>query len=118
MKPRFLLDENVEAIVLRQLRRFYPEIEAMAVDDPGAPGLHSQDPDLLDWIAGHQYILVTHDRRSMPHHITDHYVKGGQLPGVLLIRRQAILAQVVEALHLIWAASDMDEYYNVILYIP
>ncbi|MBE2202116.1 MAG: DUF5615 family PIN-like protein [Anaerolinea sp.] len=118
MKPRFLLDENVEAVILRQLRRRYPEVEVMAVGDPGTPLLQSKDPSLLDWIAVHRYILVTRDRRSMPDHIAAHYEKGGQLPGVLLIRRQATINQIVESLFLIWASSDLSEYNNTILYIP
>ncbi len=118
MKPRFLLDENVEAAILRQLRRLYPEIELIAVGEANAPALQSQDPEVLAWIAAHNYLLVTHDRRSMPTHIADHYEQGGELPGVLLIRRGASIHQVVSYWHLLWSASEMAEYRNVISYIP
>lgn len=118
MKPRFLLDENVEWTILRRLRRQYPAINVVAVGESTAPPLQSKDPVLLDWIEAQGYILVTWDRRSMPQHIADHYDKGGQLPGVFLLRPSTPFPQIVDALHLIWEASEADEYQNVILYIP
>ena len=39
MKPRFLLDENVELVVQRQLQRREPALDILAVGDPGAPPL-------------------------------------------------------------------------------
>jgi hypothetical protein len=118
VKPRFLLDENVEWTILRRLRRHYPTMHVLAVGEPNAPPLHSKDPDLLDWIETHQYILVTWDRRSMPQHLADHYDKGGQLPGVFLLRRDASFSAIVEALYLVWEASEAEEYKNSILYLP
>lgn len=118
MKPRFLLDENVEWVILRRLRRQYPNIHVLAVGEPNSPPLQTKDPALLDWIETNHYILVTWDRRSMPQHIADHYDKGGQLPGVFLLRRGASFFAIVEALHLIWEASEAEEYQNVILYLP
>jgi len=41
MKPRFLLDENVELAVQRQLRRQDIRIEVLAAGDSGAPPLRS-----------------------------------------------------------------------------
>ena len=54
----------------------------------------------------------------MPQHITDHFDKGGQLPGVFLLRPKASFSAIVEALHLIWETTEADDYQNVILYIP
>ncbi|MCA9997616.1 MAG: DUF5615 family PIN-like protein [Anaerolineales bacterium] len=118
MKPRFLLDENVELAVQRQLRRQNIQMEVLAVGDNGAPPLRSSDPDILHWIETSGHILVTWDRRTMPEHIADHYNAGGRLPRVLLIRHATTLGQIVEALHLIWAAADAEEYQDTVQYIP
>lgn len=61
MKPRFLLDENVELAVQRQLRRQDTRIEVLAVGDSDAPPLHAADPVILQWIEANRYILVTWD---------------------------------------------------------
>ncbi|MBK9050678.1 MAG: hypothetical protein IPL78_07125 [Chloroflexi bacterium] len=90
----------------------------LAVGDPGTPPLHALDPDILRWAEAHQTILVTWDRSTMPDHIADHYEAGGCLYGVLLIRRGSTLGQVIEALHLIWSLSELEEYQDTIQYIP
>lgn len=118
MKPRFLLDENVELAVQRQLRRRDNRIEILAVGDWGAPPLRSTDPAILQWVGTSGYILVTWDRRTMPGHIADHYNAGGRLPGVLLIRHGSTLGQIVEALYLIWFAAEAEEFQDTIQYIP
>lgn len=118
MKPRFLLDENVELAVQRQLRRKDSRIEVLAVGDPGAPPLRSTDAAILRWVAESGHILVSWDRRTMPGHIADHYNEGGRLPGVLLLRHGTGLGQIVNALHLIWSASESEEYRDTIQYIP
>ena len=118
MKPRFLLDENVELAVQRQLRRRSLTIEVLAVGDLGAPPLRSADPAILQWVESSGHILVTWDRRTMPGHIADHYNAGGGLPGVLLIRHGATLGEIVESLYLIWSAAEGEEYQDIIQYIP
>jgi hypothetical protein len=35
MKPRFLLDEHINRAIQRQLRRQTPELEILAIGDPG-----------------------------------------------------------------------------------
>jgi hypothetical protein len=42
----------------------------------------------------------------------------GQCAGVFLVKQRAPLADVIEALLLIWAASDGDEWKNRIVEIP
>ena len=118
MKPRFLLDENVELAVQRQLRRRDTHVEVLAVGDLNAPPLRSSDPAILQWIEASGHILVTWDRRTMPGHIADHYNDGGRLPGVLLIRHGSSLGQIVEALYLIWFAAESEEYQDTVQYIP
>ena len=118
MKPRFLLDENVELVIQRHLRRREPALTILAVGDPGAPPLHALDPDILRWVEIHQYILVTWDRSTMPDHIAEHYNAGGRLPGVLLIRRGSGLGQIIEAIHLIWSLAELEEYQDTVQYIP
>lgn len=56
MKPRFLLDENVDLVVQRQLRRQELKIEVLAVGDPGTPPLRASDSLILKWIEENNYI--------------------------------------------------------------
>jgi len=49
-KPRFLLDENVNRAVQRQLRRLDSRIEVLAVGEVGTPPTGATDAEILEWI--------------------------------------------------------------------
>jgi predicted nuclease of predicted toxin-antitoxin system len=118
MKPRFLLDENVDLVVQRQLRRRNLAIEVLAVGDAGTPALQAPDQVILRWIEENNYILISWDKRTIPNHFVDHFENGGHVPGVLLIRRGTTIGQIVESLFLVWMVSEAEEYYDRLLYIP
>jgi len=95
-KVRYLLDENVNRAIQRQLRRLDPNIEVIAVGEPGAPPAGSPDPEILEWIEKHGYILVTENRSTMPVHLKEYWAKGGHVPGVFFLRPFASLSAVIE----------------------
>ena len=45
-------------------------------------------------------------------------MRGGSSPGVFLVSQHAPIADVIEDLVLIWAASEADEWKDRILNIP
>src|SRR5207249_9933904 len=51
-------------------------------------------------------ILVTSDLRTMPRHFGDFLEAHGHCTGVFLVKQRAPLADVIEALVLVWAVSD------------
>lgn len=54
----------------------------------------------------------------MPVHLVKHSAQGGHVPGILVLRRQAELGQVIEDLILIAAVAEENEYQDQIAYIP
>jgi hypothetical protein len=88
------------------------------VGDPSAPGLGTLDPDILLWCEAHGFILVTNNRRSMPQHLSEHLAAGRQIPGILVLRKNAAMDQVIEDLILITEAAGDDDYQNMISYVP
>ena len=118
MKPRFLLDEHLGRAIQRQLRRRDARIEILLVGDPNASVRGLLDPDLLLWLEATGYILVTSDESTIPGHLIDHYNQGRHLPGVFWIRDGASLGQIIEALFIIWEASEAEEYVDRLLHIP
>ena len=117
-KPRFLLDEHVNRAIQRQLRRWNPILEVLAVGDQGAPPSGTPDPDILRWIEASGHILVTENRRTIPAHLSAHFAAGRHIPGLLWIRPGAALSEVVETLYLITEVSSSDEYTDRALFIP
>src|SRR5688572_5798742 len=104
MRVRFLLDEHVNHAVQRQLRRLEPQLVVLTVGGTGGPPTGTTDPDLPLWLEVHGCVLVTQDRSTMLVHLADHLERGRHVPGVIWIRPRTGLGQIIEELHLIWAA--------------
>lgn len=118
MKPRFLLDEHVNRAIQRQLRRLNPNVDVLAIGDPGAPSTGTSDPDILTWLEKSGYIFVTENRSTIPRHLSDHFAAGRHVPGVFWIRPGIGIGHIVEELYLIWDTSKADEYQDCALFIP
>lgn len=54
----------------------------------------------------------------MPQHFGDLLVAHGYCPGVFLVKQRAPLADVIDELIMVWAASGPDEWTNRILESP
>lgn len=118
MKPRFLLDEHLSRAIQRQLRRLEPQVEVLAIGDPGGPPKGASDPDILIWLETNPYILVTENRSTIPDHLAVHYAAGRHIPGIFWVRPKTPLGRITEELYLIWFASTAEEYQDRTLFIP
>ena len=76
------------------------------------------DPEVLALATQQNRILVTSDLRTMPGHFGDFLEAQGHCAGVFLVKQRARLADVIEELVLVWAASEAEEWKNRILEIP
>lgn len=95
-----------------------PSIEVWIIGDPGAPPRGTLDPDILVWCEENEFLLVTNNRKSMPRHLKDHLALGRHIPGILVINVGMTMGQIIDELMLIAGASDVNEYRDLILYLP
>ena len=116
--PKFLLDENLSPTIRDHLTELDATIDIVRIGDENVPPLGTLDEPILEWIADNGYILVTDNRRSMPKHLENHFVRGNHIPGILLIRRGTTLGEIIEELWLIWQASEAAEHRDRIQFIP
>jgi hypothetical protein len=80
--------------------------------------LHGRaDPEVLALAAQEGRILVTHDRRTMPGHF-EIFIATQTSPGVIIVARTLPIGQAAAWLHLLWAASEAEEYVNAIYSLP
>lgn len=118
MKPRFLLDEHVDVVIQRQLRRKSILLEVMRVGDAGTLAAGTDDPDILEWAGENGFIVVTEDRSTMPDHVAAHMLNQKTFAGLFWIRPDVSIGQIVEELHLIWQTCEAEEFRDCALYIP
>jgi len=76
------------------------------------------DPEILLWCEANSFLLVTNNRRSMPVHLAEHLGQGRHVPGILTLRRRAVMSAVIEDLLLIAEASRPDDFQDQIFYVP
>jgi len=110
VKVRFLLDENLPPRLKPLILKYSEQIDVVRVGEAGAPGMGTQDPDILTYLEVACRLLVTNSRKSMPGHVLDHYATGGHHWGIATIRPNVGLGKLVEEIALIWVASEAEAW--------
>jgi hypothetical protein len=115
MKPRFQADADLnEEIVAGAIRR-EPAIDFQTAEEALLRGL--PDPEVLALAAKDHRILVTHDRRTMPHHFAD-FILQSTSPGVLIVSQKVGVRKAIEELLVVWVASESEEWTDRIAELP
>lgn len=115
MKIRFQADSDLNGDIIAGVRRRVPEIDFQTADEAGLRGL--SDPDVLAIAASQGRVLVTHDQRTMPRNFGK-LIENRSSPGVLVISQNVEISLAIEELILIWAASEPEEYIDLIQTLP
>jgi hypothetical protein len=103
---RFLADADLnQAIVAGALGR-ETTLDFLTAAEADLTGRN--DPDVLEYAASQDRILVSHDTSTMPVHFADRLRSGRMSPGVFLVRQRAAVGEVIEAILLVWSASDRE----------
>lgn len=100
------------------LRRQLPHIDVVRVGDPGAPALHTADEDILLYLDNAERVLVTKNRASMPEHMRAHFANGGKHWGILTVRENAHVRDLIESIQIIEAAPEAEDWINTMMWIP
>lgn len=116
MSPRFLADENIDPDLVLGLRRRVDDIDIVRVQDVELRTLG--DPEILEWAANEDRILVSHDFKTIPRFAGERLTAGLLMPGVILLRSALPLATTIDELALVAGATTADDWENQIAYLP
>jgi hypothetical protein len=114
MKIRFLADADLSCDVMKGVLRREPGID-FQVAGGELRGLN--DSEVLALAASQGRVLVSHDRKTMPRAFAE-FVETTSSPGVFIISQKVDTLAAIEALLLVWAASDAEEWTNRICALP
>jgi len=115
LKIRFQADADLDEDIVTGLIRREPGVDFRTASEAGLEGL--DDQQVLAHAADGGRLLVSHDRRTIPHHFADFVVKNTS-PGVLIVSQKTATVVTIEELLLIWIASEAEEWVNRIAVIP
>lgn len=91
---RLLADENFHGAILGGLRRRFPTVDLVRVQDTTIAG--SDDAAVLAWAALHGRIVLTHDIRTLLPDARRHLLLGEPMPGVFAVTQDAPIGAVIE----------------------
>lgn len=117
--PSFLTDANFNLHIVTGLRRRIPGVDIVTAQQLGLTTL--PDPQLLDAARVLNRILLTHDRKCMPAHFTDHlaHLPAGQhSPGVMTVEQTLPVGAAIEAIRLVALCSSHDEWRDQFVFLP
>jgi hypothetical protein len=117
--PRLLADANYNERIVRGLRRRRPDLYIITAHHIGIGQL--PDPDVLQYAAEQNLILLTHDARTMPKYFADFLQQlplGAFSPGVWYTPQSLPVGTAIVAILETWLCSGHDEYRNRELRLP
>jgi hypothetical protein len=113
---RLLIDQDLDHVILRGLLLRVPNLNVITAHQVDLG--NASDPEVLEWAAAHERIIVTHDRRTMPYHATNRIARDEKVAGVIVVSRQLPISQVINELEIIVSCSEMVEWENIIKHLP
>jgi predicted nuclease of predicted toxin-antitoxin system len=113
---RLLADENFDNTIVRGLFRRRPSVDIVRVQDVDLSGV--DDPSILAWAAKENRILLTHDVTTITGFAYDLVVQGLPMLGVIEVRTDAQIGQVIDDILLLIDCSLDGELEGQIQYLP
>ncbi len=115
---KYLMDEHVDPLYVRQIKRLNYEIAIRAVGRLDAPIKGALDPEILKWCEHKNFLLVTNNRKSMPLHLRDHLAEGRHIPGIITLSKTMGIGDMIQELVFLAEASENDEFRDQIKPMP
>jgi len=109
-------DENFNNDILRGLLRRNPSLDIIRIQDVGLT--HATDPDVLEWAAQENRVLLTHDQNTVTKFAYQRVVEGKPMPGVIEVNRSVPMSVTIDDILLLAVVSESGELEGQIVYLP
>ena len=113
---RLAVDENFNNDILRGVLRRLPGLDIVRIQDVEVAG--AGDPEVLEWTAQTDRVLLTHDVSTITYHAYERVRAGLSMPGVFEVGRSVPIRSAIEDILLLAECSFEEEWEGNILYFP
>jgi len=114
--PRFLADEDLRQDILDAALRQSPRMQFQRVTEVGLKS--APDSRVLEFAASAGLLVVSHDVNTMSAAAKERIEDGLPMSGLFLVPQDRDTGAVAKSLHLIWSASEAEEWAGRIVYLP
>jgi predicted nuclease of predicted toxin-antitoxin system len=115
-RPRFLADNDLNDAIVVGSRRREPAAEFARLRDLGLAAW--SDPDVLDFAAHENWIVVSHDVNTMRDAAYKRLAANLPMNGLLLASQRTPVSSIIESLLVIWVASEAEEWAGQVGFLP
>ncbi len=112
---RLLSDKNLNGAIVSGLLERQPDLDLVRAEDMGLQ--EAEDPDLLEWAAAENRVLLSHDRRTMSKFVNERLQQGKAMPGVMLIHKMTV-AKAIEEILIVAVCGDEDDVRDQVRFLP
>ena len=112
----FVADENLNGRIVRGLQRSLPELDLIRIQDTELAG--AGDPEILEWAAKEQRILLTHDVLTVTRFAYDRVREGNRMPGVIEVPMSMAIGFAIKNIELLAMAGEPRDFEGQVLYLP
>lgn len=116
MLRRFLFDENFNHRIVHGLQLRLPGLDFVIAQEIELKG--AKDPELLEWAATENRIVVTHDVDTLLKFAYERIVGGHLMPGVIAVSQNLHIGQAIDDLVTAIECSEASELENSVLHLP
>jgi hypothetical protein len=113
---RFAADENFDGRIFDGLRERLPALEIVRVQDTIM--YQAPDPQVLEWAAQEDRVLLTHDVQTLINDAYDRVKRGLPMPGVIEVHKDTPVGQAIDELEIMIGAGTPEDFINQVRYIP
>src|SRR5262245_34967340 len=91
---KFIADEGFNRHIVRGLCQMQPDLDLIRVQEAGLT--RKPDPEILEWAAKEDRLVLTHDVTTMTHYAYERVRQGLPMPGVLEIPQDLPIGRAIE----------------------
>ena len=113
---RLLADESLRRAIVRGVLRRCPAADFVRVQDVGLRG--KADPDVLEWAAANNRIVVTQDYATFHEFAYERVAEGKPMPGVFVVGDRLAAGIAIDELALVIECSNPSEWVGRVVYLP
>ena len=113
---RFLADEDIKYQIYSGVRRRFPELDIVRVQDVGLRTF--RDELVLEFAAEENRILLTHDVSTMRASAVARLREGKPMTGVFEIPQDLPIRRAIDEIVMIGECSRDDEWTGMIVFLP